>query len=391
ELMQQALASQGLEPWLSLSRQNELYAAYRAFEHALIPVDTFARTSGAVTCAWRIAWIRKLLAERIRSQRIELVISLMPHVWLPFVAPVFRKVHARYAAVVHDASPHPGDATGRFMPLWDLDMRNASSIITLSGVVKQQLATKRHARGLPVTSLFHPFVGHGPISPGTNPSAASAGVEEPWRLLFLGRLLRYKGLPLFVQVVEMLRRRGWPVEIEVMGQGDLAGLEARLAALGAKVVNRWLTDDEMAAALARCHVLLLTHTSASQSGLVAAAHGARVPVVVTPVGGLPEQIMHGRLGVEAGGVDAQSIADAVERLMTEPGLYACVQRGIAAAEDGKSMARFVRDCVNAAGFSAHGPMMHGLALESAGHEHSPVVNPSADLLRTEPGRHLSSS
>jgi glycosyltransferase involved in cell wall biosynthesis len=43
-------------------------------------------------------------------------------------------------------------------------------------------------------------------------------------------------------------------------------------------------------------------------------------VVVTPVGGLTEQVIDGETGVVAAGVDAASVHDAVARLLDDPAL-----------------------------------------------------------------------
>ena len=56
-----------------------------------------------------IPLLRHRLAARLRRERIQTVIDLMPHVWAPFVIPAIRSTGARYVVVAHDAFAHPGD------------------------------------------------------------------------------------------------------------------------------------------------------------------------------------------------------------------------------------------------------------------------------------------
>lgn len=73
--------------------------------------------------------------------------------------------------------------------------------------------------------------------------------------------------------------------------------------------------------------MVLPYVEASQSGVVEAAFAAALPSVVTPVGGLAEQIENGVTGLVAGAVDATALADAIERLVTDPELYEACSAG----------------------------------------------------------------
>ena len=160
------------------------------------------------------------------------------------------------------------------------------------------------------------------------------------RVLFLGRILPYKGLPLFVDAAELLRQRGIPVDIGVFGSGDLGAEASRLAKLGAEVVNRWIAEDEFAAILRRYDVVVLSHTEASQSGIVAAAFGAGLPVIVTPVGGLAGQVSPGVNGLIAAGVTPDAVAAAIAQLVEDGEMLRRLQNGVRATAQSRSMESF---------------------------------------------------
>jgi glycosyltransferase involved in cell wall biosynthesis len=161
----------------------------------------------------------------------------------------------------------------------------------------------------------------------------------------MGRILPYKGLSLFLDAVNTLRAKGLNVQIGVFGDGELGESADRLSMLGAEVVNRWLDASEIAATLARYDVMVVSHTEASQSGVIAMALGFGLPVVATPVGGLVEQIIDGRTGVLARRVDATALAEAIQRLVLDQELYRAICETIRCTRDKRSMERFVEACV----------------------------------------------
>ncbi|HRK65590.1 MAG TPA: glycosyltransferase, partial [Terricaulis sp.] len=127
----------------------------------------------------------------------------------------------------------------------------------------------------------------------------------------------------------------------VCGAGDIGPLTPRLSALNARVANHWLSDSEIAEALAWAHIVAVTHTEASQSGVVAAAFGAGRPVVATPVGALAEQVAHERTGLVASRAEASAVAEALLRLANEPDLLTRLAAGVRASAGERSMQRFL--------------------------------------------------
>jgi glycosyltransferase involved in cell wall biosynthesis len=186
-------------------------------------------------------------------------------------------------------------------------------------------------------TLFHPDLSYKP-----RPERLPLSPDEPIRLLFFGRIMAYKGLHLFLDTVDQLRSDGIAVEAGVFGEGPLGSATERLQRMGAEVVNRWLSGAEIAAALARYHAVVLSHTEASQSGVAATAFGAGVPVIATPVGGLIEQVTDGVTGVLAKRTDALALAAAVKHLLLDQQVYRATCLNPARTSEQRSMARFVK-------------------------------------------------
>jgi glycosyltransferase involved in cell wall biosynthesis len=341
EVGRAALADPTLTATISVSSANEMADRFRSFGDALFPVETFATDAGALAL-WRIPALRRQLRERIARDRVEAVIELLPHVWSPFVMTAIKGTGARYATIVHDADAHPGDRTGKAKALLDGALRHADTVVTLGGAVAARLRAQTGVPPERLVTLFHPDLTYGSFR-----TMAAPLPGEPLRLLFLGRIMPYKGLPLFVAMLEQLEAEGVKIAPGVFGEGPLGDCEPRLRRLGAEIANRWLSEAEIAETLPQYHALVLSHVEASQSGVAAAAFGAGLPVVATPVGGLVEQVREGKTGVTAAAVEPVALAAAVKRLLLDPKLYEATTSALAQRREQRSMKRFVTAIVAA--------------------------------------------
>lgn len=345
ELGYEIAADENIAASISVSRQNVDFSAYRNLGTVLFPVDTFSRHIGAVAQSWRIPILRRRFLARLKQDHTHTVFDLMPHVWSPLVAPAVQHVGISYVAFVHDADAHPGDATAIVKPASDYTVRHADHVITLSHTVADRLVAVGRVPRDKISVLFLPD-SHYAASRGRR-SERNPG--DPIRLLFLGRIMRYKGLSMFLDLVEHLRANGIAVAPGVFGEGSLGSNDARLARMNIEIVNRWLSDQEVGDVLRSYDALVASHIEASQSGVVAAAFGAGLPIIATPTGGLVEQVIDGKTGIVAVAANAPSLAEAAQRLFFTPGLYQQLCHNIESTRNERSMARFVRECISIAG------------------------------------------
>ncbi|MCW5713395.1 MAG: glycosyltransferase family 4 protein [Bauldia sp.] len=316
---------------LSYAPGNELAGRLSSFAPATLPFPTFASAAGAFTGIPRFRRDAGLLLEGLRREGFGAVVVLMPHLWTPLLAPIVRRAGLRHLVVVHDAVGHPGDHTG-LATRWLLrETRAADVVVTLSNAVAARLVAGGQVPRKRIVVEPHPLLAY--------PRVARLPGPHPLRVLFLGRIMAYKGLPLLVDAIALLRARGVPVELGVVGEGDLNGLGPRLAALGARIENRWIDHAEIGGVLSRYDVVALPYVEASQSGVALTAFGGGMPVVGTPVGGLRKQIRHGIDGLLADAATPAAFADALARLATDPPLLARLTAG-AADHPGRSVASF---------------------------------------------------
>ncbi len=205
------------------------------------------------------------------------------------------------------------------MRLWQSRMqhrliRASSGVVALSDHVAEQIEAAgllREGRRCEVI----PLSAHDVASRRTpRPSPA-----QPIALLFLGRLLPYKGLSLLAQALAPLRdHRGW--RLTVAGDSPEADqVRALFADFPQVEIRTGLLDESEVDGLIRDHdVLVCPYLEASQSGVVAEALYQGMPCLVTPVGGLPEQIGFGRAGWVAEAVSSEALAETLRGVLDAP-------------------------------------------------------------------------
>ncbi len=260
----------------------------------------------------------------------------MPHVLDPLIAPAIRATGANSS--LSSTTQHRIRATGPAVWRAELfrDPKHADAVVTLSNHVSSALLAQ---------SVIESVQGAHAVSSEPrlrkHREAGSAGEGRALPLAVSRPNPPYKGLDLLIDAVEILRGRGYAVELGVFGEGMLGKNQRRLEALGAEVRNEWLGSAEISATVGRYHAIALSHIEASQSGIAAVAAGHGIPVVANPVGGLVEQVEDGCSGVVASVATAPAFATAVARLINDSALYNSIVDHLASAGEPRSMRAFL--------------------------------------------------
>ena len=337
ELVRAAQQVGEIDCYVSAVADCELADLIKSLEEPLplCEIDTFkgnkATLTGKLAALYGLTGlglIGRQFKEFVARHQIDLVVCTMPAIWDMAVLKVIRDLNLPFIVVVHDATPHPGDS----YPFRHLGMRRemaaADGLIVLSNHVKQQVMA-RHP--IPEDSIW--TMPHGAFEFGAK-HHRQLDHSRPIRLLFLGRIVAYKGLDLLLDAYRLLKEQGANVTLEVMGSGDISPYSAQLDALsGVTLINQWVDEGDIGAALSRNDVMVLPYREASQSGVAASAATAGMPMIATPVGGLTEQVVDGMTGVIAATTCPYGVASAIRRFIEDHDLYArCSAGAIAYAE-----------------------------------------------------------
>lgn len=328
----------GIELHLSVSRQCVFFEQFAALNLPGFYLNTYSDRTTALAALVRLPKIKEQFRQYLVQHQIQIVYCTMDHLWNAVMLPAIKQAGARYVFTLHDAEPHPGDngGVGRFRQwLFSRDIRAADYIITLTEHVRTQLHQLYHYPLKQTSVIPHGVFDYGTLSSAGATAdsfkpAQSSGRKFPGRgmhLLFFGRILPYKGLHLLLQAFKMLKPE-FPLTLTVAGSGSLAAY-TELTAPDIKVDNRHIPEAEIAAIFHQADLLIAPYLEASQSGVVAIAMGAALPVVATPVGGLQEQVIHNRTGYIAQEVSAEAIAQGIRQFLLDPQLYeACSEQAL---------------------------------------------------------------
>jgi glycosyltransferase involved in cell wall biosynthesis len=161
--------------------------------------------------------------------------------------------------------------------------------------------------------------------------ATNARKETPFTILCVARLVEKKGHKYLIEAASILQDRSIDVRFRIAGAGILApelrrqvdalGLQDRVQFLGSMSQNQLLDLYQTS------HLYVLPSVVGSdgnREGLpvsIVEALASGLPVISTPLAGIPEVVRDGENGFLVPERDSLSLADAIERLATDRRFY----------------------------------------------------------------------
>jgi colanic acid/amylovoran biosynthesis glycosyltransferase len=144
----------------------------------------------------------------------------------------------------------------------------------------------------------------------------------------IGRLIEKKGFTDLIEACGLLRARGRNLECRIIGEGPLEeALRAQIAAADLGTLVRLLgpqSQTEIVTQLAGATIFALPCTREADGGMdnlptvIMEAMAAGLPVISTPLAGIPEMVEPGVTGDLVPERDPAALATAIERLLDDP-------------------------------------------------------------------------
>jgi glycosyltransferase involved in cell wall biosynthesis len=258
----------------------------------------------------------------LRKQKPDMLIV---RYWLPFMGPclgtILRLVrlnkHTEVVCVTDNIIPHEkrfGDKlfTNYFIP-------PVHRFITMSDKVLNDLKTFTSKPGLKIDlPLFDNFGAKVPVQEARNFVQVP---QDKKVLLFFGFIRKYKGLDILIEAIGILKQRNEALykSLYVVIAGEFYEDEEKYKSLiqdlGISEVlalkTNFIPDNEVKYYLSCADVLVQPYKSATQSGVTPLAYDFELPMIVTNVGGLADNVPHGKVGIVCE-PNAASFAKAIE-------------------------------------------------------------------------------
>ncbi len=224
-----------------------------------------------------------------------------------------------------------------FGPVVRSIVENSDAVTVISSYTASVL--REYAPG--AASVIVPF-GAAALGRSRPADSVARGRADPFDLLFIGRLVRRKGVDVLLRSVALLKSDP-RLHLRVVGggpeEGALVAETARLG-LGERVTFEGVVSSErVSELLEECHALVLpaivTETGETEGlGVVLIeAMGYGKPVIATSAGGIVDIVSDGETGLLAPPGDAAALASTIRRAMDDPeSLARIAERGAAFAE-----------------------------------------------------------
>src|SRR5574338_161476 len=221
------------------------------------------------------------------------------HFTISFLIKTFYKNKILF--ITENVISHEGNAVDKI--LTKLGLSNANSFLALSEKVEDDLQFVAKGRRvyrseLPIYDCYN--------FDEKKKSASTKkdfGFEENSKLiLFFGYVRKYKGLDLLIDALSELIKKDNCYKLLVVGEfyDDEKFYQDKIKSFklndSVKVLNKFISNEEVAKYFEPADLVVLPYRSATQSGILNLAYGFLKPVLVTDVGGLAEFVDNGKTG-----------------------------------------------------------------------------------------------
>jgi colanic acid/amylovoran biosynthesis glycosyltransferase len=199
-------------------------------------------------------------------------------------------------------------------------MESAAAIVTVSDYAAGLLKDRSPESAAKVHRIYN-----GVDLSGFHPADFGSGIPA---IVSVGRLIEKKGFADLIAACRLLQPRGRDFVCEIIGEGPLeAALQAQVADAGLQSVVKLVgpqTQSQIALRLANATIFVLPCTREEGGGMdnlptvIIEAMAAGLPVISTPLAGVPEMVEHEVSGELVPEHDPKAICAAMERCIADP-------------------------------------------------------------------------
>jgi glycosyltransferase involved in cell wall biosynthesis len=200
-----------------------------------------------------------------------------------------------------------------FMSKWVV--RNAALVICTQDEYCQSMLGSKHANGfvIPASWIDEQDILPEYVAEDIWQKKLSAS-DSRLRLLFVGRLVPAKGLPVLLQAMRQLSTEGLPISLDILGEGELKS-QCELAAselrdmTAVNLLGTVAYGAPLFELIRRYDAIVVPNISDEQPRIVFDAYSQAVPVLASDTRGLRSCVKSGELGLFAAPNDASAFED----------------------------------------------------------------------------------
>ena len=258
------------------------------------------------------------LGLRLKRERPDMVVMKY---WTPFMAPCFGTIAriarsngvTKFVCQIDNVEPHEHHIIDR--PCNHYYLGAVDGFVYMSEQVHGELKAYTAA---PALFSPHPMFENFGRAVERDEACRRIGIDPAHKYtLFFGLIRDYKGLDLLLKAWAKWMPDGRKLLIAGEFYASREKYISLIEELGLqdRVVlhDRFIADEDVKYYFSAADALVLPYRTATQSGVTQIAYNFSLPMIVTRVGGLPEIVPDGRVGLVCE-ADAESIKEALEAL-----------------------------------------------------------------------------
>ncbi|MFQ5822865.1 MAG: glycosyltransferase [bacterium] len=268
-----------------------------------------------------LSWLK--VYQKIKKHKPDLIIFKY---WMPFFAPCFGSIcwltniftKTKVLFICDNVIPHEkrlGDIT-----LTKFALKKVDYFIVQSDIVKQDLLKLFPAANYkkiqhPIYDIFGEVI-------DKNKAKKEIGLHDRRIILFFGYVRAYKGLDLILRAMPEILK-SIDVKLAVVGEFYESEDKYRKLIKELQIENKvfihseFVPNEVVNLYFSASDVVVLPYKSATQSGIVQLAYHLNKPCIVTNVGGLAEDVIHGKTGFVVNSEAPQGLANGVKKFYFE--------------------------------------------------------------------------
>lgn len=261
-----------------------------------------------------------IVGNKLRKLKPDIIVI---RYWLPFMGPCLGTIlriarlnkFTRLVCIADNVIPHekrPGDTI-----FTKYCFKTIDGFVTMSEKVLKDL---KIFTDKPSQQIVHPLYDNFGAALDKASARKHLGLNESDNIiLFFGFIRKYKGLDWLLEAMSILKAKGSKIKLLVAGEfyEDRKTYDDLIEQLGIadNLILRtdFIQDSEVRFYLSAADFVIQPYKNATQSGVTPLAYHFEKPMLVTNVGGLPDLVPNGKVGIVVE-PNPQAIADGIERL-----------------------------------------------------------------------------
>ena len=282
------------------------------------PAPTDIKINVCINSVNPFNWL--IVGHKLRKLKPDIIVI---RYWLPFMGPCLGTIlriaklnkFTRLVCIADNVIPHekrPGDTI-----FTKYCFKTIDGFVTMSEKVLKDLKTFTNK---PSQQIVHPLYDNFGAALDKVDARKHLGlIESDNIILFFGFIRKYKGLDWLLEAMGILKSRGSKIKLLVAGEfyEDRKSYDELIEQLDIadNLILRtdFIQDSEVRYYLSAADFVIQPYKNATQSGVTPLAYHFEKPMLVTNVGGLPDLVPNGKVGIVVE-PNPQAIADGIERL-----------------------------------------------------------------------------